>query len=140
MAEKKGRTRKAAAPSAPTASGGRDIGIDVPMPGQVCTDVKCPFHGRLPVRGQMLEGIADLLVVAVKKGTPETRKQVMNAVVVRQRRPFRRPEGMMVQFEDNACVIVTPEGEVKGSDIKGPVAREAAERWPRVAATASMIV
>src|SRR5438132_1696947 len=85
-------------------------------------------------------GIADLLVVAVKKGTPETRKQVMNAVVVRQRRPFRRPEGMMVQFEDNACVIVTPEGEVKGSDIKGPVAREAAERWPRVAATASMIV
>src|SRR5881296_442798 len=85
-------------------------------------------------------GIADLLVVTVKKGTPETRKQVMNAVVVRQRRPFRRPEGMMVQFEDNACVIVTPEGEVKGSDIKGPVAREAAERWPRVAATASMIV
>jgi len=85
-------------------------------------------------------GIADLLVVTVKKGTPETRKQVMNAVVVRQRRPFRRPEGVMVQFEDNACVIVTPEGEVKGSDIKGPVAREAAERWPRVAATASMIV
>src|SRR5207253_10848490 len=64
----------------------------------------------------------------------------MNAVVVRQRRPFRRPEGMMVQFEDNACVIVTPEGEAKGSDIKGPVAREAAERWPRGAATASMIV
>jgi len=85
-------------------------------------------------------GIADLIVVAVKKGTPETRKQVMRAVIVRQRRPFRRPEGMMVQFEDNACVIVTPEGEVKGSDIKGPVAREAAERWPRVAATASMIV
>src|SRR5437016_13435714 len=59
MAEKKGRTRKAAAPTAPTASGVRDIGIDVPMPGQVCTDVKCPFHGRLPVRGQMLEGIVD---------------------------------------------------------------------------------
>jgi len=98
-------------------------------------------YGRVvsdPVEGAQY--FADLLVVAVKKGTPETRKQVMNAVVVRQRRPFRRPEGMMVQFEDNACVIVTPEGEVKGSDIKGPVAREAAERWPRVAATASMIV
>jgi len=85
-------------------------------------------------------GIADYLVVTVKKGTPETRKQLMNAVIVRQRRPFRRPEGMMVQFEDNACVIVTPEGEAKGSDIKGPVAREAAERWPRIAANASMIV
>ncbi len=85
-------------------------------------------------------GIADLLVVTVKKGTPETRKQLFNAVVVRQRRPFRRPEGIMVQFEDNACVLVTEEGEAKGSDIKGAVAREAAERWPRIAATASIIV
>jgi len=57
MAEKKGRTRKPTAPSADAASGGRDIGIDVPMPAKACTDVKCPFHGRLPVRGQMLEGI-----------------------------------------------------------------------------------
>lgn len=85
-------------------------------------------------------GVADFLVVTVKRGSPETRKQLMNAVIVRQRRPFRRPEGTMIQFEDNACVIVTPEGETKGSDIKGPVAREAAERWPRIAATASMIV
>jgi large subunit ribosomal protein L14 len=85
-------------------------------------------------------GIAALLVVTVKKGSPEMRKQVVNAVIVRQRRPFRRPDGTMVRFEDNACVLTTPEGEVKGSDIKGPVAREAAERWPRIAATASMIV
>jgi large subunit ribosomal protein L14 len=46
----------------------------------------------------------------------------------------------MVEFEDNAAVITTPTGETKGSDIKGPVAREAAERWPRIAAIASMIV
>src|SRR6267378_5287697 len=57
MAEKKGRTRKPAASSVQTAAGGRDIGIDVPVPSQACTDVKCPFHGRLSVRGQMLEGI-----------------------------------------------------------------------------------
>jgi large subunit ribosomal protein L14 len=85
-------------------------------------------------------GVGDILVVTVKKGTPETRKQVMRAVIVRQRRPFRRPEGTMVQFEDNAVVIVTETGETKGTDIKGPVAREAAERWPRIAATASIIV
>lgn len=85
-------------------------------------------------------GIGDILVVTVKKGTPETRKQLMRAVIVRQRRPFRRPEGTMVQFEDNAVVIVTETGETKGTDIKGPVAREAAERWPRIAATASVIV
>jgi large subunit ribosomal protein L14 len=46
----------------------------------------------------------------------------------------------MVEFEDNAAVITTPTGETKGSDIKGPVAREAAERWPRIAAIASIIV
>ncbi len=85
-------------------------------------------------------GVGDYLVVSVKKGTPEMRRQVLNAVIVRQKRPFRRPDGTWVQFEDNAAVIVAPNGETKGSDIKGPVAREAAERWPRIAATASQIV
>jgi large subunit ribosomal protein L14 len=96
------------------------------------------YHGvarRLPAAG-----IGDLVVVTVKKGTPEMRKQLVNAVIIRQRRPFRRANGVMVAFEDNAAVITTPTGETKGSDIKGPVAREAAERWPRIAAIASMIV
>lgn len=92
-------------------------------------------HRRLP-----LAGIADLVVVTVKKGTPEMRRQLLNAVIVRQRRPFRRSNGVMLEFEDNAAVITTPTGEMKGSDIKGPVAREAAERWPRIAAIASIIV
>ena len=47
---------------------------------------------------------------------------------------------MRVQFEDNAAVLITPEGEVKGTDIKGPVAEEASEKWPRVANLASMVV
>ncbi len=85
-------------------------------------------------------GVGDLLTVSVKKGTPEMRRQILNAVIVRQRRPFRRPDGTMVRFEDNAVVIVNDKGETKGSEIKGPVAREAAERWPRIAATASIIV
>lgn len=84
--------------------------------------------------------IGDIFVGSVKKGSPEMRKQIVSAVVVRQRRPFRRPDGLMVQFEDNACVLTTETGETRGSDIKGPVAREAAERWPRIAATASMII
>jgi large subunit ribosomal protein L14 len=84
-------------------------------------------------------GVGDLLIITVKKGTPETRKQLFRAVIVRQRRPFRRADGTMVEFDDNAVVIVTDTGETKGSDIKGPVAREAAERWPRIAAIASMI-
>lgn len=96
------------------------------------------YHGTL--RRYPCAGIADLLVVSIRKGTPEMRKQLVYAVIVRQRRPFRRSDGMIVQFEDNAVVLTTESGEAKGTDIKGPVAREAAERWPRIAATASMIV
>jgi large subunit ribosomal protein L14 len=85
-------------------------------------------------------GIGDIVVASVKKGNPEMRKQVVYAVIVRQRRPFRRPDGTMISFEDNAAVITTETGETRGTDIKGPVAKEAAERWPRIAATASTII
>jgi len=96
------------------------------------------YHG--VNRRQPSAAVGDIIVASVKKGTPEMRRQVVYAVIVRQRRPFRRPDGTMVTFEDNAAVVTTEEGETKGTDIKGPVAREAAERWPRIAATASMIV
>jgi large subunit ribosomal protein L14 len=81
-----------------------------------------------------------MFMASVKKGTPEMRSKVVYAVVIRQRRPYRRPDGSMVEFEENAAVLVTPDGEVRGSEIKGPVAKEAAERWPRIAAIASAIV
>jgi large subunit ribosomal protein L14 len=76
----------------------------------------------------------------VKKGSPDLRKQLFNAVIIRPRRPYRRPDGTLVSFEDNAVVITAPNGDLKGTDIKGPVAREAAERWAQIAAKASMIV
>ena len=84
--------------------------------------------------------IGDMVVVSVRRGTPDLRKKIFQAVLVRQRRPFNRPEGVWVQFEDNAAVLMTPEGEMKGSEVRGPVAREAAERWPRIASAASIIV
>jgi large subunit ribosomal protein L14 len=92
-------------------------------------------HRRYPTAA-----IGDMVKVSVKKGKPEFKKQLLNAVIVRQRRPFRRPDGMMVQFEDNAAVVTAPNGDTKGSLIKGPIAKEAAERWPRIAALASIIV
>lgn len=46
-----------AAPVKRTAPAARDIGIDVPVPAKTCTDQHCPFHGKLPVRGQTLEGV-----------------------------------------------------------------------------------
>lgn len=92
-------------------------------------------HRRAPAAA-----VGDIVVVSVRKGAPDMRKKIFHAVIVRQRKPYRRPEGIWVQFEDNAAVIITPEGEMRGSEIRGPVAREAAERWPRIASAASIII
>jgi len=85
-------------------------------------------------------GVGDLVIVSCREGTPEMRKQLFNAVVVRQKRLYQRTDGTRVQFEDNAAVILTPEGTLRGSDIKGPVAREAVNRWPRLGNIARMVV
>lgn len=84
--------------------------------------------------------VGDLVTVTVKKGNSELRKQIFGAVIIRQKYPIKRLNGVRVTFEDNAAVLVTPEGEIKGTDIKGPVAAEAAERWPRIANLASSII
>ncbi|MBM3896579.1 MAG: 50S ribosomal protein L14 [Thaumarchaeota archaeon] len=84
--------------------------------------------------------VGDFVNVVVKKGPAELRKQVYGAVIIRQKYPIRRLNGIRVSFEDNAVVLVTPEGEIKGTDIKGPVAAEASEKWPRIANLASMVV
>jgi large subunit ribosomal protein L14 len=96
------------------------------------------YHSKL--RRTPTAALGDMVMVTVKRGTPEMRKQIFHAVLVRQRRPFRRADGTMVQFEDNAVVLVTDTGETKGSEIKGPVAREAAERWPMIASKAATII
>ena len=92
-------------------------------------------HSRMPAAA-----VGDFVTVTVKKGPAELRKQIFGAVIVRQKYPIRRLNGVRVSFEDNAAVLVTPEGEIKGTDIKGPVAAEAAEKWPRIANLAGMIV
>ncbi|NHJ12572.1 MAG: 50S ribosomal protein L14 [Candidatus Thorarchaeota archaeon] len=85
-------------------------------------------------------GVGDRVNVAVTKGKQELRKQVLQAVVVRQRKPYRRPDGTWMQFEDNAAVLIKPGGEPQGSELRGPMAREVTLKWPRVAAIASKIV
>ena len=61
----------------------------------------------------------------------------MPAVVIRQRKSWRRPNGTFIYFEDNAGVIVNEKGELKGSGITGPVAKECADIWPRINSSAA---
>merc|ERR1719231_1819597 len=84
--------------------------------------------------------VGDMVMATCKKGKPELRKKVMPGVVIRQRKSWRRKSGVYIYFEDNAGVIVNNKGEMKGSAITGPVAKECADLWPKIASNASSIV
>ena len=81
-------------------------------------------------------GVADLIVAAVKKGKPDMVKKKVKAVIIRQKKEIRRPSGLRISFEDNACVLVNDDKLPIGTEIKGVVAKEVAERYPKVAAIA----
>jgi large subunit ribosomal protein L23e len=59
-------------------------------------------------------GVGDMVMATVKKGKPELRKKVFPAVVIRQRKAWRRKDGVFIYFEDNGAVIVNNKGEMKG--------------------------
>lgn len=98
-------------------------------------------RGYKGVRGRIPKaGVSDMVVASVKKGRPDIRKQVVHAIIVRQSQPYRRANGTRICFEDNAAILVGEEGMPKGTEIKGPVAKEAAERWGKIGSIASIVV
>lgn len=96
------------------------------------------YHGVR--RRQPKLGLGDMGTVTVKKGTPDMRKKLVKAVVIRQKKEIRRVSGLRLSFEDNAMVVTNERGEPKGTEIKGPVAREVAERFPKIGSMATIIV
>ena len=86
-------------------------------------------------------GVGDLIMVAVQKGDVEMRKQVVPAIIVRQKKEYRRKDGVRIKFDDNAVIILKDDkGNPKGTIFKGPIAKEVAERWPAIAKVASIVV
>ena len=85
-------------------------------------------------------GVGDMIKVTVKEGDVKVRHQVFDAVIVRQKKEYRRKEGIRIAFEDNAAVLVSPDGQPKGTEIKGPVAREAVERFSQIGKISTIIV
>lgn len=85
-------------------------------------------------------GVADVIKASVKEGDVKIRKQVVTAVIIRQRKEYRRKNGMRVSFEDNAAVLIDENGEPKGTQIKGPVAKEVIERFPAIGKIVTMVV
>ncbi|KAH0913623.1 hypothetical protein HID58_036944, partial [Brassica napus] len=96
--------------------------------------------------------VGDMVMATVKKGKPDLRKKVMPAVIVRQRKPWRRKDGVFMYFEVLFCNVLidfsklimlesssTPR-ENEGSAITGPIGKECADLWPRIASAANAIV
>jgi large subunit ribosomal protein L14 len=85
--------------------------------------------------------VADWVKVSVRKGIPDMKGKVFDAIIIRQKRSYKRLTGERIAFEDNAVAILKDDkGNPKGTQIKGPVAREVLERWPSVAKIASIVV
>ena len=75
--------------------------------------------------------VGDIIVVSVKEATAHgqvKKKTIERAVIIRTRKEIARKDGSYIRFDDNACVIVTKEGEPKGTRVFGPVARELREK------------
>lgn len=90
---------------------------------------------------QQAAKIGDWVKVAVKKGIPDMKGKVFDAVIIRQKKPYRRNTGERIAFMDNAAALIQDaKGNPKGTQIKGPVAREVAVRWPQVAKIAQYVI
>lgn len=87
--------------------------------------------------------IGDTIVVTVKSTSPGGVKKgtVSKAVVVRTKKEIRRKDGSYIRFDDNACVLLTPNDEPRGTRIFGPVARELRERdYMRIVSLAPEVI
>jgi large subunit ribosomal protein L14 len=85
--------------------------------------------------------MGDYVKVSVRKGDPKMKGQVFEAVVVRTKKPYRRKTGERVAFTDNAVVLVKDEkGNPKGTQVKGPISKEAGDRWPFVSKIAKFVL
>jgi len=89
-------------------------------------------------------GIGDIIVGVVKKALPNMGvkdDEIVRAVIVRCTKPLRREDGSYVRFDDNAAVIITPQGVPRGTRIFGPVSRELREKnYMRIISLAPEVV
>ena len=87
--------------------------------------------------------VGDKIVVAVKNAIPngEVKKgSVSKAVVVRVSKEYRRPDGSYIRFDDKACVLLNNAGEMRGTRIFGPVAREVREGYTKIVSLAPEVL
>ena len=86
-----------------------------------------PLGGNIGTRAS----VGDVITASVKEAAPDgtvKKKQVVKAVIVRTRKEVRRKDGTYIRFDQNAAVLIKPDGEPIGTRVFGPVARELREK------------
>ena len=88
--------------------------------------------------------LGDIIVAVVKEAEPRKvvkKHEIVKAVIVRQRRPYRRRDGSYIAFDDNAVVIIDKSKQPRGSRILGPIPRELKEKgYQQIAALAAEVI
>ncbi|MCQ2215107.1 MAG: 50S ribosomal protein L14 [Bacteroidales bacterium] len=87
--------------------------------------------------------VGDRIVVTVKNALPSSdmkKGTVSKAVVVRTKKEIRRADGSYIRFDDNACVLLNNAGEMRGTRIFGPVARELRDGYMKIVSLAPEVI
>jgi len=93
--------------------------------------------------GRRYASVGDRIVVTVKSALPSSEMKkgtVSKAVVVRTKKEVRRPDGSYIRFDDNACVLITALGEMRGTRIFGPIPRELREGYMKIVSLAPEVL
>ncbi len=85
-------------------------------------------------------GVGDVVKASVKSGSPQYLKKTVRVIIIRQKSPIRRANGIRVRFEDNAGILVTDVDLPIGTEVKGAMAREVVERYIKLAGLAPRVV
>ncbi len=89
-------------------------------------------------------GVGDVIIGAVKQAQPGAgvkKGDVVRAVIVRTAKEYNRPDGSSIRFDDNAAVLINPQGNPRGTRVFGPVAREIREAgYLRIASLAPEVL
>jgi large subunit ribosomal protein L14 len=85
-------------------------------------------------------GVGDWIICAVKDGDSKIVHEVVHAIIIRQKKEYRRTNGMRIKFEDNSAVLINDKGEPRGTKIKGPIAKEVVERFSVIGKIATTVL
>ena len=93
--------------------------------------------------GRRYASVGDVIVVAIKSAIPSSdvkKGAVSKAIIVRTKKEIRRQDGSYIRFDDNACVLLNNAGEMRGTRIFGPVAREVREGYTKIVSLAPEVL